>query len=53
MQLLTDTTYLPLESLNNIETVLTQEFGTVLRWAVVDVFNDKVKVCVSYATISA
>ena len=35
-------------SLYNIEQILASEFGPILRWAIVDVTNNKLKICITY-----
>jgi len=48
MQILSDIAELPLEDLYNIEAVLSKTYGTILRWAIVEVCDDRIKVSFSY-----
>ena len=48
MQILSDIAEFPRDNLNNIEIVLAKTYGTILRWAIVDVSDDKIKISFSY-----
>lgn len=53
MQILSETIIVDKEQLDNIETLLNSKYGKVLRWSVVEVFSNKIKLNVSYIHISA
>jgi hypothetical protein len=33
-----------------IERILTNKFGEIIRWAIIEVTQDKLKICVSYSS---
>jgi len=50
-QIITDITYIDKPgsvSTKVIEKTLTDRFGELIRWAVIEVLDDKLKVCLTY-----
>lgn len=35
-------------STESIENVLTNRFGSIIRWAVIEVFDNELKLCITY-----
>lgn len=46
-KLLSDTVYFDI-SVSDVEAELTKRYGSIVRWSVVEVEEDKIKVCFTY-----
>lgn len=49
--ILSDIVCIPLElpvNREKIEAVLTQKYGEIIRWAIIEVSDNKLKICLSY-----
>lgn len=49
--IISDIVWIPFEAPVNremIEAVLAQKYGEIIRWAIIEVLDDKLKICLSY-----
>lgn len=53
MQIISKVVTMPVDKIHSLETELNKQFGTILRWAIVDVSPEFVKISFTYKAISA
>lgn len=37
-----------IENVKDLEKVLSNKYNDIIRWAVIDIINDKLKICITY-----
>ncbi len=37
-----------IENVRDLETILANKYKDIIRWAVIDIINDKLKICITY-----